>query len=75
MKIKSKRVIVLGLFVLSICISIVLMGHIAGISTPSVYAELTNDEIDLCQLLSTPMGSKTPDLAAFLECIATLGTD
>lgn len=72
---KLKRVTVLGLFVLGICISIVFVGNMAGISTPSVYAELTNDEIDLCQMLTTPIGGNKPDLGPFLECIATLGSD
>jgi hypothetical protein len=69
------RISVVLLMILVLSISLFFVGHMAGDRTPEAYAALTNDEIDLCQLLSTPIGSNTVDQAAFLECIATLNQD
>lgn len=68
-----------ALFVLTVTLAIVLVGNFVGKSTPSIKAELTSDEAELCIYLSQKIVGKTVsptlNVATFIECIASMNTD
>ncbi len=67
---KTAKLLLMAFTVLALCLTFISVGHLSGDRTPELHA-LTTDEAELCLLLSTPIASKTVDVAALIECIAT----
>ena len=66
---KIIRISLMLLLVLSVSISAVFVGNMAGTNTPEALA-LTTDEIDLCKLLHTYIDTDNVDPQGFLLCLA-----
>ena len=56
-------------FVLVLTISF-LVGNAVGDNTPGASATVTTDEVDICKMQATIIGTNIVDVADFLECIA-----
>lgn len=64
-----KRVSIMVLLGLSLSLSIIAIGNMATTNTPAVLAVATADEVSLCIMLSTDIGTDTVDSGELQNCL------